>query len=137
MNGINNTLNFIFENWSNLVFIAAFLFILINRVRSFFALSKEDQVEAALKVVRTQLLKFMSEAEINWKDFEKSGAIKKSEVITRIYQEFPILKEYVDQDTLIQTIVDMINEGMAEMNKIINGIKAPKIEDIVVETTTE
>ena len=32
----------------------------------------------------------MSNAEITWSDYAKSGEIKKSEVISKIYSEFPI-----------------------------------------------
>ena len=69
-----------------------------------------------------ELLQLMSNAEITWSDYAKSGEIKKSEVISKIYSEFPILKEYINQDELIEIISKMIDDEMDNLNKAINGI---------------
>lgn len=138
MDGLVNTLTFIQNNWSNFIILAAIIFVLYNRIKSFAKLSKEEKVDAALAIIQKELLKFMSEAEIDWKDYKKSGLLKKSDVITKIYNQFPILKEYLDQDELIQTISDMIDEGMNEMNEIINGIgKEETTEDTNDVVVTE
>lgn len=132
MNGLSNTLEFIQENWSNILLIITAIVTVIYRVISFNKLSKQQKVEAILTIVKSELLKFMSEAEIDWKEYEKSGLLKKSDVITKIYDKFPLLKEYLDQDTLIQTISNMIDSGMTEMNKIVNGVEPDKLAETIV-----
>ena len=90
-------------------------------------LTKEQKVEAALKVVKAELLKLMSDAEIEWQDFNKSGEIKKSQVISEIYKKFPFLAEYISQDELIEKIGEMIEEQKAKMDEIINNVT---VEDV-------
>ena len=84
-------------------------------------MSEEERVNAALKVIKTEVLKLMSDAEINWKDFYKAGEIKKSEVIDEIYERFPFLTEYINQEELIIKISEMIEDGMDKMNQILNS----------------
>ena len=134
MNGIINTLQMIQHNWSNIVICIVILFTIINRTVAFFKLSKEERVEAALKIIRKELLKFMSDAEVEWSEFEKAGNLKKSQVINNIYSQFPFLKEYINQDELLSKISDMIEDTMSEMNKIINNIE---IEDGEEESSDE
>lgn len=134
MNGLSNTLSFIQENWTNILLVITVIITVIYRVFSFTKLSKEQKVQAILTIVKSELLKFMSEAEIDWKEYEKSGLLKKSDVITKIYDKFPLLKEYLDQETLIQKISDMIENGMIEMNKVVNGVDPDKLaEELVTE----
>lgn len=129
MNGLTNTLNFIQENWSNVLLILTAVITVICRIVSISKLSKTQKVEAILTIVKSELLKFMSEAEIDWKEYEKSGLLKKSDVITKIYDKFPLLKEYLDQETLIKRISDMIELGMQEMNKVVNGVDPEQLAD--------
>jgi hypothetical protein len=106
--------------WTYAVILIALIVGGINRYIAFTKLTKEQQVEAALSIVKTEVLKLMSDAEIEWEDYKKSGALKKSQVITNIYSEFPILKNVIDQDTLIAKIEELIDSEMENMNNIIN-----------------
>lgn len=119
MQGLQNTINFFIDNWSNIIILACLIYGIILRVKKFHKLSEEEKVDAALAIVSKQLLKWMSDAELQWSDIKKSGELKKSEVITKIYKEFPNLKEFVDQDKLLQTISDMIDENMEQLNKVL------------------
>ena len=134
MKGISNTLFFIQENWSNIIFIFSIILVCCDKVRDYVKLSKEDRVEATLVIIKEELLKLMSEAELDWKHIQKSGELKKSQVIKKIYEQFPNLNEYVDQDELIERISNMIDEGMEKMNAIINNIE---VEPVIEENTTE
>jgi len=137
MEGIVKTLTFIHDNWTNIVLIFAIAFVIYKRVSAFLSLSKEEKIDAAYRIIKEELLKYMCEAEVNWQAFEKAGLLKKSEVITKIYQQFPILNEYVDQETLIKDISDMIKECMVEMNRIINGIGAETVKEPTEEIVME
>lgn len=118
---MNNIMDIIKAAMPNIL---VFVVILIGGYRTYLSyskMSKEEKVEAALKVIKTELLKLMSDAEIEWEDFKKSGELKKSQVLREIYTQFPFLATYIDQDTLIQKIYEMIDDEMDNMNKIINN----------------
>ena len=107
-----------------IAYCALILMVIIMAVTTVYRLrkmSKEERLEAILKIVKTQLLKFMGEAEVQWEAYKKSGALKKSQVIQKIYEQFPLLKEYIDQDTLIQKISDMIEDEMENLNKVLGN----------------
>lgn len=122
MEGINNTINLITQNWSTIVAIIGLCFLGYVEVKKYLKMSDEEKVQAALKAIKPQLIKLMSEAEIRWNDYKKSGELKKATVIQKIYEQFPMLKTYKSQEELIKMLEDMIDEQMKNMNKIINDI---------------
>ena len=129
MEGIKNTLVIIEENWTNILIFISCLFAIYRKAKKYINMNKEEKEkkkeelkEETLKIVKTVLLKLMSEAEIEWNDFEKSGSIKRSQVIKELYNEFPILKEFTDQDKLLEIIDNMINEEKSKMDEVINNI---------------
>ena len=81
-------------------------------------MNEEQRVQAALKVISEELMKMMVQAEIQWKDYKKSGELKRSQVIKDIYNQFPFLSRYMDQDKLVQTIYEMIDKQMDNMNEL-------------------
>jgi coenzyme F420-reducing hydrogenase delta subunit len=122
MEGILNLLKWINDNWAFVIIIIALGLGLYRKIDNYLSLSSEEQINEALKAVKGIILSKMAAAEIQWEDYKKSGALKRSEVIAEIYNEFPILKEAVDQEKLIEAITKMIDDEMNNMNKIINNI---------------
>lgn len=123
MVAIENTIQFLEANWVNILFILVVAYIAIKRVISFVVLSKSEKIEIVLKMVKQELLTLMSEAEIDWKEFEKAGDAKRSQVITKIYDKFPILSKYVNQEELIERIDKLIDEEKVKLDKIMNNNK--------------
>lgn len=128
MEAIKNTITLIQENWTNILIVISFVIVAAKKVIEYIKMSKEERVEAALKIIKSELLKIMADAEIEWEEYKKSGEIKKSQVITEIYNKFPFLKDYIDQDELIQRITEMIDEEKEKMDKIINNNDVTPIE---------
>lgn len=122
MTAILNLLTFINENWATIISIIGLSILLGKKVVKYSKLSEQEKVNIALKAVRSQLLEIMSEAELAWDNYKKTGEIKKSKVFQVAYDKFPILKEYCDQDMIISEISKMIDEIKPEMDKIINKI---------------
>ena len=118
---------FLDSAWSIFLVLLGIFIFLYNKITNYMKLTKEQKVEAALKVVKAELLKLMSDAEIEWQDFNKSGEIKKSQVISEIYKKFPFLAEYISQDELTEKIGEMIEEQKAKMDEIINNVT---VEDV-------
>ena len=119
---IHDLLKFIYDNWTLIIACIGLIILIKRKYEEWEALSEEEKVDIALKALKNQLLEMMSEAEIAWDDYKKTGEIKKSQVFQTIYDKFPILKEYCDQDKLADIISDMIDELKPEMDKIINAI---------------
>lgn len=112
MEALKNTLNLLNENWSNIVIIIGLLTGLYAKVNSYLKKNKEERVEAAKKAVKENILKYISDAQIQWREFEDSGAIKRSQVISKVYADYPILKEYLNQEELIKYIDELIADGL-------------------------
>ena len=119
MTSINNTLGLIENYWSMIIIIIALVVLTIEEVRKYKAMTREQRIEAALSVVKGELLKLMSDAEIEWSEYKKSGALKKSQVLKEIYTQFPFLQDYINQDELVTKITEMIDAEMENMNKIL------------------
>ena len=68
-------------------------------------------VEEARKALANFILGYVSEAEIHWKE-QGMGEIKRSEVLARVYQQYPILASVADQDKLIGYIDLLIDEAL-------------------------
>ena len=122
MEGIKNTINLISQNWSTIVAFIGLCFLGYVEVKRYLKMTDEEKVQAALKAIKPVLLKYMSEAEIKWDNYKNSGELKKSTVIQKIYEQFPLLKTYKNQEELIKMLEEMIDDQLKEMNNIINKI---------------
>lgn len=80
----------------------------IDKIRSM-------NIQSILAIVKASVLKLMTDAEIDFANYKKSGEIKKSQVISNIYKQFPELQKVKDQGELQKELSDII-EG--EMEKI-------------------
>ena len=121
MRSIIDLSNTIITYWTYICIFIALGVLTYEKIKKYKKMSEEERVNAALKVIKTEVLKLMRDAEINWKDFYKAGEIKKSEVIDEIYERFPFLTEYINQEELIIKISEMIEDGMDKMNQILNS----------------
>ena len=64
-------------------------------------------------------MKLITDAEIDYNDWAKSGSIKRAQVIQKIYADYPILAKVTDQETLIAWIDAEINNSLKELRKIV------------------
>ena len=83
-------------------------------------LSDEEKIKVILRIVKAEILKLMSDAEVEWSSFEKAGIIKKSQVIGKIYEKYPVLSSYINQEMIICELEKIIEENMNNMNSVIN-----------------
>jgi di/tripeptidase len=120
MTGFNNFIHLIQSQWTNIIVVIAIIATVIRTTLNYSALSQEQRVQSALKVINEELMKLMCQAEIQWKDYKKSGDLKRSQVIKDIYNQFPFLSKYMDQDALVKKIYEMIDKQMDNMNNLLN-----------------
>lgn len=113
---------FIKDNLSTIMIIIAFIYGVYLKVKATKASTPEEVFQAAVDsakaALKKTLLAYVSKAEKEWEEVKKSGKIKESDVFRKIYSEFPVLAQVVDQDALIAEISDMIDEALVEMKKV-------------------
>ena len=110
LNGIQNFLQLINDNWTSILVIVGLLYS---------KLSTEKKIEIAKKQISENILKLITQAEKDYAEWEKAGSIKRSEVISEIYKEYPILAKVVNQDELIKWIDEQIDNALPTLRDII------------------
>lgn len=119
LDGIKNFLTFINNNWTTITVIISLLIALYKKVMAYLKQSQEKKIESAKTQLSQTILKFITDAEVDYENWNKAGSVKRSQVIQRIYTEYPILSKVVDQEALIVWIDDLIKNALKELRKIV------------------
>ena len=119
LNGIQNFLQLINDNWTSILVIVGLLLALWKKIELYSKLSTEKKIEIAKKQISENILKLITQAEKDYAEWEKAGSIKRSEVISEIYKEYPILAKVVNQDELIKWIDEQIDNALPTLRDII------------------
>lgn len=122
LNGIKNFLEFLNTNWTTLAVIIGLLIGLYQKISVYLKKSNEEKVAIAKQQIREIMLKMISDAEYDYEDWNKSGAIKRSQVIKKIYEMYPILSKIVNQEELIEWIDGEIDASLGTLNDIVENI---------------
>ena len=85
LNGIQNFLQLINDNWTSILVIVGLLLALWKKIELYSKLSTEKKIEIAKKQISENILKLITQAEKDYAEWEKAGSIKRSEVISEIY----------------------------------------------------
>lgn len=147
MKSLINTITWVQENWSSIVIIIGLVLAVAQKVKSYSKLSKEEKeklaetqkqelIQLAKDKLKETIINYVTEAELEWEDYVSAGAIKRAEVIKKIYADYPILGSIVDQDKLISEIDELIDSALAELKKVLDANK-PKTEVITETVETE
>lgn len=120
LNGIKNFLEFLNANWTVIAVLLGLAVALIQRVKAFIGKTDEEKIQIAKKQIKEIMLKMVSEAELDFDDWNKAGAIKRSQVISQIYEMYPILSKVIDQNELIKWLDMEINTSLQTLEDIID-----------------
>ena len=120
LNGIKNFLEFLNANWTVIAVLLGLAVALIQRVKAFIGKTDEEKVQIAKKQIKEIMLKMVSEAELDFEDWNKAGAIKRSQVISQIYEMYPILSKVIDQNELVKWLDMDINTSLQTLEDIID-----------------
>lgn len=118
LNGIQNFLQILNDNWVTILVIIALLISIVKKTVDFMQKTDEEKIAIAKKQIQETMLRFITEAEIDYGDFIKAGSVKRSQVIEEIYLTYPILSKVADQDELVEWIDSVIDESLKIMRKI-------------------
>ena len=119
LNGIQNFLQFINDNWTAIIIIISLIIAIVQKARSYFNKSNAEKIEVAKKQISQVVLKLITDAELDYNDLVSAGSIKRSQVIQKIFADYPILAKAADQEKIIEFIDETINSSLKELRKIV------------------
>lgn len=119
MKGVQNFLLFINDNWTTILVCIGIIVGLIEKTKSYFSKSKEERIDIAKKQIQETILEMITNAEIDFSDWNKSGEIKRSQVIKQIFAEYPILSKVVNQNEIIEFIDDAIKQSLKTLREVV------------------
>ena len=119
LNGIKNFLSLINDNWTTILVIVGLALALWKKIESYSKLSTDKKIEIAKKQISENILKLITQAEKDYDEWENAGSIKRSEVISEIYKEYPILAKVVNQEELVKWIDEQIDNALPTLRDII------------------
>lgn len=119
LNGIQNFLQFINDNWTAIIIIISLIIAIVQKARSYFNKSNAEKIEIAKKQISQVVLKLITDAEADYNDLVSAGSIKRSQVIQKIFTDYPILAKAADQEKIIEFIDEAINSSLKELRKIV------------------
>ena len=128
LNGIKNFLSFINDNWTTILVIVGLALALWKKIESYSKLSTDKKIEIAKKQISENILKLITQAEKDYAEWENAGSIKRSEVISEIYKEYPILAKVVNQEELVKWIDEQIDNALPTLRDIIKQNEKDKTD---------
>ena len=133
LNGLQNFLQLINDNWTTIIVIISLIFALFKKIQSYLSKSNDEKIAIVKNQVQQTILKLITDAEMDYKDWAKTGSIKRSQVIQKIFEDYPILSKISDQKYVINWIDEMICDALKTLREI--TAKNQETNDNVDETS--
>ena len=119
LEGFYNFFSFIVEHWTSLIICLALILVMSQKIIAFMQLEHDKKVEIAWKIISEKMLAWVMDAENEYKS--GTGRIKRSAVIAKVYEAYPILNNIADQEEVLKKIDELINISLVEMKKILSS----------------
>ena len=119
MDGIKNVLQFLYENWINILICTGLIIGIVQKTREYFLKSKEERIKIAKTQIKEIILKLITQAELDYDDWNRAGLIKRSQVINEIFKEYPILSTIASQENVIKWIDNEIDNALYTLEDIV------------------
>ena len=123
LQGIQNFLKIINENWTTIIVIIGLAIGTVNRIKKYINLTDDEKIEIAKTQISETILKLISDAESDYSEWKKAGSIKRSQVIEDIFIKYPILSKVADQTEIVKWIDDEIDNALETLREIIEENK--------------
>lgn len=123
LNGIKNFLQFINNNWTLIIIIIGLIITIYEKIKKYIKTSNKEKIDIAKEQIKEVILKLVSDAEVDYEEWNKAGSIKRSQVIEQIFSKYPILSKEMNQEELISWIDNVIDESLNTLRDIINKNK--------------
>ena len=119
LDGIKNFLQLINDNWTSVLVVAGLLLAITKKIKDYLNKSDEEKIEIAKQQIKEIILKLISDAEVDYEEWNKAGSIKRSQVIEDIFIKYPILSKAVNQEELIKWIDKTIDDALVTLREIV------------------
>ena len=119
MDGIKSFLQLLNDNWTTILVCIGLIVGLVQRAISFFSKTNEERIEIAKEQIEQSILKMITDAESNYDEWNKAGQIKRSQVIGKIFAQYPILSKAVNQQEIIDWIDNEIDKSLKTLEDVI------------------
>lgn len=120
LDGIKNFLLFVNEHWTEILVVVGLALVTWKRVKEYLQKTDEEKIQIAKTQIKETILRLVTQAEEDYADWVKAGAVKRAQVIEEIFRDYPILGRVTDQDSLIKEIDKMIDEALVELRDILS-----------------
>lgn len=121
MDGIQNFLSFINDNWTSIVVSIGLAIAIFEKAKGYFSKSTEEKIDIAKTQIRERVLKMITEAEVDFAEWKQAGSIKRSQVIGEIFENYPILSKLEGQEDIIRWIDNEIDNSLVILRKIVES----------------
>ena len=122
MTGTKLVFHFLLDNWLDILISLLIISIIIEDIRAIIKRMDIKKIEKTLEKISGSITSYVYDAEMKWakKHIVKAGAVKRAEVISKIYEKYPELSDYVNQELIINSIDEFIDnalKGIENMRK--------------------
>lgn len=119
MNGIQNFLSLINDNWTSVVVIIGLVLAIYKKAKVYFSKSNDEKIAIAKAQIKERMLKMITDAEIDFEEWNQAGSIKRSQVIGEIFEKYPILSKSINQQEVISWIDEEIDNSLKTLRKVV------------------
>ena len=119
MNGIQNFLSLINDNWTSIMVIIGLVIAIYKKVKDYFSKSNDEKIAIAKAQIKERILKMITDAEINFEEWNQAGSIKRSQVIGEIFEKYPVLSKSINQEEFINWIDEEIDNSLKTLRKVV------------------
>lgn len=120
LDGIKNFLLFVNNHWTEIVVIIGLVIAVGRKIYAYALKSDDEKIKIAKEQLSQIMLKLVTNAEVDYSKWIEAGAVKRSEVISTIFQMFPILGKVTNQESLIAEIDEMIDDALKQMRELVS-----------------
>ncbi|RKJ49330.1 hypothetical protein D7Y05_09300 [bacterium 1XD42-54] len=120
LNGIQNFLQLINANWTTILVILGLSVGIVQKIQDYWTKSDEEKIEIAKAQIKETLLTLVSDAEMDYGEWNKTGSIKRSQVINELFDKYPVLSRALNQKELIQWMDHEIDSSLQTLRGIID-----------------
>lgn len=119
LNGVQNFLQFVNDNWTAIIIIIGLIIALVQRVKNYFSKSNNEKIDIAKAQISEIVLKLITDAEVDYESWNKAGSIKRAQVIQVIFEKYPVLAKLTNQQEIIDWIDEAIDTALKELRNIV------------------
>lgn len=114
MTGTKLVFHFLLDNWLDILISLLIISIIIEDIRAIIKRKDTKKIVKTLEKVSGPIASYVNDVEMKWakKHIVKAGAVKRAEVISKIYEKYPELSDYVNQKLIIDTIDELIDDAL-------------------------